>query len=400
MNFLILSDMFSLESWLIEEKEPQIMPAVYELFQYLGNSKEHRFHAIIINPKTNKLISFPNGSSIELKKSIVPFHYVRKFISLFQIERYGQKWLKNNTADLIYGMSIYSISARRLGKRNKLFSVSRLFGSLIFDVMKKKQWWKLYSRYILQYFEAKRAADLIICTEDGTEFDRAINRINTKANLYTLFNGINSRLKTELLAIKPVTSLPEKDKISILYSGRLTQWKRQDLGIEVLESLINNHGRENVELTILGKGEMEKSLKLRIQQKNLGSVVKITPPVSHAEIPKMLERHQIFLSMYDASNLSNSMWEAALAGRIICTRNTGKTLDIFKEGIDVIASDDPKFLASKINQLIGVKGLTYGQKARDKVDKLIPTWKERFRKEMSIIAENITKVPGQISNNN
>ena len=113
MKFLIVSDMFSLESWLIDGNEPEIMPAVYEFYNFLGNHCEHNFDAVIAHPSVNKVVEFPNGSKVYIYKLKVPVYYIRKFISLPFLKRKAKNLLKKNLDYThVYGMTIYANVAR------------------------------------------------------------------------------------------------------------------------------------------------------------------------------------------------------------------------------------------------------------------------------------------------
>lgn len=390
MRFLILSDMFSLESWLIDGDQPQIMPAVYEFYNYLGSTQDHSFEAIIFHPSVSKIIPFPNGSTIEIKALKIPFHYLRKFISLYSIYQIGKQKLQSEDFDVVYGMTIYANVAARLGRKTNTLSVSRLFGSLIYDIIQKKKYISLYTRFILQYFEAKSPSDIIICTEDGTEFDRALARINPGKKAHLLYNGINVELKKTLLEI-PVSKIDLKTNkpIRFISFGRLTQWKRHDLSIRVIHQLINEFGIRNITLHILGNGEEKESLTSLVRNLELDEFIQFIDPVPHKKIPTVLKNHDIALFFYDASNLGNSLWEAALSGRALCVRATGKTNEVFTNGQNALVcdSEDPRIIATHIFKYLQDHNKDMAKQGRLLVDQLLPSWPERIAHEMDIISK-------------
>ena len=217
MRFLIVSDMFSLESWLIDGKEPEIMPGVYEFYKFLGNHSEHTFDAVIAHPSVNKVVEFPNGSKIYIHKLKVPFHYIRKFNSLRFLKRKAKDLLNSNVDYThVYGMTIYANVARELGVEYSLRSVGRLFGSLIWDVLKRGQWLRSKTRFHYQLREIQNPCDLTICTEDGTEFDRAINKYSPNSKVYMLYNGINKRLKEKLTSIPVINTIDSAKKLDFV----------------------------------------------------------------------------------------------------------------------------------------------------------------------------------------
>ncbi len=385
MRFLILSDLFSLDSWLIEDQEPDIMPAVYEFFKYLGRSEEHIFAAYIIHKSVTKTIRFENGSEIHISPLGVPQHYVRKFFSLFAMYKLGRRAIREEQFDVVYGLGVYSIVAGKLGRRFGLPSVSRLFGSLVHDVMSKGQYVKLYTRFILQYLEAKRPADIIICTEDGTEFDTALQQLNPTQTCHMLYNGMNPVLKEKLLALPAIESIDTQEPISCISIGRLTQWKRHDLAIRVIYYLRLTHNLD-VSLTIVGKGEERSALVKLVGRLGLGDCVVFKDSIPHGEIVDELERHEIGLFLYDVSNLGNAFWEACLSGRLMVTRWSKKMSGVFAgDHGNIIDSDDPEIIAEQLAMLLKQDFSHIPYNSRQLIDKLFVPWELRFKEELDII---------------
>ena len=387
MRFLIVSDMFSLENWLIDGKDPEIMPAVYELYNFLGNHRVHTFEAVIAHPSINKVVDFPNGSKIYIHKLNVPFHYIRKFSSLGFLKRKAKDLLKeHDDYTHIYGMTIYSNVARELGLEYNLMSVGRLFGSLIWDVLKKGQWLKSKTRFHYQLREIKYPCDLTICTEDGTEFDKAINKFSADSKVYMLYNGINKDLRQKLLSIPVVSNIDSSNEIRFCYIARLTDWKRQDLALDIIAQL-KSKGLK-VSLDIYGKGESEHRLKSRIQKLGLTKEVSIIGSIAHDQMPLILAGYQVAMFLYNASNLGNAMWEAALSGRLIVTRDTGKTTSIFNKDNSIIMSDENTVKA--VEDIIALldANISLAESSRRTIDDLLPNWDERLEEEMVIISRS------------
>jgi len=385
MRFLILSDMFSLESWLVKDREPEIMPAVYEFFTYLGKSKENSFVCIIFHRNIRKTISFDNGSVIQILPITSSFHYIRKFFSLFAMYGIGKKQLQKKNYDVIYGLSIYSTIASLLGKKFGILSVSRIFGTLVNDLLLKKRYFKLYTRHILQYLELKLPSDLIICTEDGTKFDDALLSINPNKKVNMLYNGINSALRKKLMQI-PLISLISKSQVIRLYSiGRLTSWKRHDLSIMTVYHLKEKY-KLSLRLTILGHGEDRSKLNKLIKNLKLTNEVELRSPIPHQSISDFLKQQHIGLFLYDVSNMGNAFWESCLSGRFIVTRNNGKIDTIFSEDISaIVATANPLDIAAHIYKHLDVSIEKDVSSVRNTINTTIPSWESRFTEEISII---------------
>lgn len=380
--------MFSLESWLIDNKEPKIMPAVYNFYQVLGKSAHHSFTSIIFHPSVDKEITFQNGSKILIKKLSVPFHYVRKFVSMQAMKNEALRMLDQSSYDVVYGMTIYANIARVVGKQKNVPSVARLFGSLIWDTMQKGDTLKLHTRFRYQYLEAKKPCDILICTEDGTEFDKALAKISPEKKVHMLYNGIQADFRKRLMGLPLVKNMPADMKIISI--GRLTSWKRHDMAIQVVKYLVQDHNCNSISLTILGKGEEKENLDQMIKAEGLSEYINLQDPIPHAELPSYLEKFHVGLFLYDASNLGNAMWEAALGGRFICTRPTGKTGKIFREGENSIVGNSANEIAGKLYALLGREVSQVTAQSRQDIDTLLPTWKERIEKEMKIISDEIT----------
>jgi len=391
MRFLILSDMFSLESWLIHDKEPEIMPAVYEFFNYLGQSKNHNFVCYIHHKTIRKTITFENGSVIQIIPVPIRFHYPRKFFSLFKMYAIAQKELKQSSYDIIYGLSIYSVIAARLGKSYDVFSVSRIFGSLVNNLLVKKEHIKLYSRYLFQYLELKYPADLIICTEDGTKFDTALHKINPSKNVNMLFNGINSDMRQSLLQLPIINQIDSNQIINFYSIGRLTHWKRHDLAIKTIHQLKEKFN-VSVRLTILGQGEHYESLSTLIARLHLVDDVIIQAPIPHHKIPEFLRAQHVGLFLYDISNMGNAFWESCLSGRYIVTRKNGKISSLFiDDRVNMIDSEDPYLIAKHIYDQLGIRLEKDIRFIRNTINETIPSWEDRFKNELMIIESKLSE---------
>ncbi len=388
--------MFSMEEWIEDGREPRIMPAVYEFFRYLGLSKEDSFEAIIFSKKLSRRITFDNGSFIDVMFLKSRAHYLWKYTSLKRMKEEALRKMEKSRFSAVYGMAIYSNVAREIGNQLAMFSVGRIFGSLLFDYLQKRNFWQIYTRYYYQHLEAKRGCDLIVCTEDGTGFDRAVAKINPEQRLLMYYNGINTKLKEGLLSIKPVTGLSRMEPIRFLSTGRLTYWKRHDLAIRFFSDIL--HQRLNAKLTILGKGKEKQNLKRLAHQLGIEEKVTFLDPVEHHQICKVYENHDICLFMYDHSNLSNSMWEASLAGRLIVTRPTGKTNEVFKNLRNCIISKDENSAKASLLKVITENGENeIALNARETVAGILPSWKKRIEKELGEI-RNLLLVGDQSKN--
>ncbi len=396
MKFFIISELYPpLTPWLYDDQAPKGMPAVYNLFQHLGNSKEHHFYSIIINREQNRTIHFPNGSRIDLIRFRFPFYYAWKFLVFFYLFILGARVLRRESFDVVYGLSTFSTVASILGKRFGVFSVSRIYGTILTDPVKKKQYFKLYTRYLFDILAIRYASDLLLCTQDGTQFDQVVRFFDPSKRVDFLYNGMEKTLKKRLLQIPLVERLPakEEEELQICYIARLFPYKRQWLGIELVDELVRQYGVK-VKLNILGTGSEEEGLRQLVAEKGLEEQVSFIAEMPHDQIPDFVAQHQLSLFFYIGGSLGNTIWENALAGRLICTINNGGTSEVFKDQINGLIADDnadfPKVMAAKVAALLGKEVSSITGAGRDFVDSIILDWEERFALEMALIEERKT----------
>ncbi len=392
MKFFLISELYPpLTPWLYEGKAPKGMPAVYNLFQHLGQHPEHEFYSIIVNREQEKTIHFPNGSRIDLVRLRLPFYYLWKLVVFFYLFFLGSKVLRKGEYDVVYGLSTFSTIASILGRRHGVFSVSRIYGTILTDPVKKREYFKLYTRYIFDILAIRQSSNLLLCTQDGTQFDEVVRFFDPKKKVDFLYNGMEKALKERLLKIPLVESLPKEAEIKICYIARLYPYKRQWLGIELMAELVHQLGVSNVRLNILGTGSEEEMLRQLVIDKKLEDKVHFIAEIPHDEIPDFVAEHHLSLFFYVGGSLGNTIWENALAGRLIATVDNGGTAEVFKDQVNgLIAADDadfPKVMAQKIKALIGRDLRPITGEGRRFVASIILDWEERFAKEMTLIED-------------
>ncbi len=387
-RILLIGELYRpLIPWFLEDKEPKGVPAVYNLYKYLSTSEDYCFHSIVYNRDINTIKTFPNGSQLELKKLSFPNYYIWKLIVFFKLIFVGNKMLKSNTFDLVYGLSTFSTIAALLGRWNQIPSVGRIYGTILTKDVKQKNYFKLYTRFFFDVLAIKIPADTVICTFDGTKYDEVFRFFNKKKKVNLLFNGMNKQLREKLLSYPIVSSLPDHETIKLCYIARLESYKRQELAIELIHVLVHKFQIKNLKLSIVGTGSKGRFLKKLVESKGLGEYIDFKKEVSHAEISEYIQTQHASLFFYEGGSLGNILWESSLAGRLIVTVDNGATGELFKDNINcIIANDDEQFvenIASKIASYVGkdVSHLTHS--SRSMVSENIKTWKERFDLEFS-----------------
>ena len=107
--------------------------------------------------------------------------------------------------------------------------------------------------------------------------------------------------------------------------SRLAGWKRVDRGIACLANLVQRYGRRDVALLIAGEGGKRSELEAMACRLGVEPFVRFLGAVPHSEVYKYYTIADVFLSLYDVSNLGNPLIEAMYFGKPIVTIDDGST---------------------------------------------------------------------------
>lgn len=98
----------------------------------------------------------------------------------------------------------------------------------------------------------------------------------------------------------------QKKEASLLWAGRLIDWKHPELAIELADRL--HQAGYSFELNLVGNGDMEKALAGMIADRHLEHCVRLCGKMSPAQVRSMMEQASIFLFTSDR----NEGWGAVL----------------------------------------------------------------------------------------
>ena len=390
MKIYILPDFFSgLKNWFVKDEAPNGMPAVYNFLKFLGSKKDFSFDGVLFNKHITRTMHFENGSKLELKKITLfkSYHLLWKLCAYLCTINYSIRYLRKYKFDLVYGMAVFANHSMLLGRIFKIKSVGRIFGTLSSDMIKRKQYFKLYFRNLFDIISIKFPCDVLISTEDGTDYKFFANEMNPSKEVKLMYNGIDKSLKYKLLNYNSFQKKINPGEIKICYVGRLSYWKRQDLALDVLFSL--RQKGINASMTIIGDGPDLKKIKTQISKLRLTDCVEIINGIPQMELPEIVNKHDISMFLYDNGNLGNALWEACLGGQIICVKNSGDLKDIFQNNINCIlvqSNDSANEISLQIiNSLENFNTLEFGNKIQEKVNEIIIDWEHRINDEISYI---------------
>jgi len=193
----------------------------------------------------------------------------------------------------------------------------------------------------------ENASALVACSEGLRK--RALKFLPT-VQIEVIPNGV------DLTRFVPSQQRPPLETLKLLTVGRLSVTKRFEVLIGAVE-LLHRAGR-NVQLRIVGGGQLQQPLRQLIRRKALQQVVELTGRVEPEAMPELYRSHHIFVSATMQEGMSNAMLEAMASGLpIITTRcegtdeliqGNGLVLDkaqpqTFAEAIQAVADDEKAY---------------------------------------------------------
>ena len=204
---------------------------------------------------------------------------------------------------------------------------------------------------MMKYHRKYRKAPLyMLCASAYTPFDFGL----TGSYLGRTFKwGYFPEVKTQnvdaLMRLKEL-----KGKPSILWVGRLIEWKHPDASIRLAEKL--KHKGYEFELNIIGNGMMERQLREQICRKHLDDCVHMLGAMSPEEVREHMEAADIFLFTSDF----NEGWGAVLneamnsACAVVASHAIGSVPFLLNEGENglIYKNGDENGLLDRVVQLI------------------------------------------------
>ncbi|MDD3106306.1 MAG: glycosyltransferase family 4 protein [Bacilli bacterium] len=272
------------------------------------------------------------------------FRIINSWIATYNFIKTAKKIINNTKGDLIvvYAYEVHAVKAGKyISKKYNLPLVTRFQGTVLSNM--KNNFINRIRKY--PHFSAlKTHAELVIMTNDGTfGKDTLINLGNTSKNILFLRNGVDigrDYIKNSLeeKKIRNLYSINDDD-IILMTVSRLVNWKRIDRAIDIIERLVQLE-RNNIKLLIVGDGDEKSNLISIVKQKKLTNNIIFVGSIPHNKIQLYIATTDIFLSLYEISNLGNPLFEAMMIGKPIITINVGATATIIKNNLNGILLED------------------------------------------------------------
>lgn len=287
------------------------------------------------------------------------------------------------TNGVIYAYEIEGVhAAKLLAKRYHRPLITRFQGTIIAPIRNNL---KNRIRYYPHFQALSTPADLIIMTNDGTQGLKTLKRLHNESPVRFWMNGVSIPPKIDDERRKMARiKCGVKDDFVFLTVSRLVGWKRVDRAIEAFSRIKESIPRSS--LHIIGDGAAKESLMKFAKDKCIEDKVIFHGAIEQTQVFDYIIASDVFLSLYDLSNVGNPLLEAMSCGKTIITLDNGDTSMFIKDmenGIilserDVEKVSDKMFFLYENNNL--AKKL--GDAAREFAEKHFWGWDERMEKEL------------------
>ena len=314
------------------------------------------------------------------------FNTLSAYSAMYHI---GKKQIQSRGTSLLYAYEVHGVKpAKKLSRRYHLPLVTRFQGT----ILAAKEYTLLNRiRYYPHFSALHESADITIMTDDGTLGDKVLERAgNHSKNIFFWKNGVDLPKKSpyseEIQKLKDKYHIRPEDSI-LLTVSRLASWKRVDRAIKALDTVIQR-GKQCC-LVIVGDGDSRKELEELVNRLNLEGYVHFAGAVAHDEVYSYMNMADIFLSLYDLSNVGNPLLEALSCGKPVITLDVGDTSSVIQNDVNGVLLDINALnrVPEAIMELLDNPDYAsrLGQAAKEYASQNFWSWNERIAAEMRVV---------------
>ena len=249
--------------------------------------------------------------------------------------RRAQSLLASNREDtILYAYEVFGVEAcRRLAAKYNLPFVTRFQGTIL------SQYRNTMANHIRRYphYQAlAQRADLVIMTDDGTQGDRILRELhNQSPRICFWHNGLElmerdipaMQADFDRNAFRKSLGVDENETMFLTVS-RLTGWKKVERSIDGFAESIKK--APNSKLVIVGDGDCRQALELRAKELGVEDRIVFTGAVPHDAVYHYMMACDVFVSLYDLSNVGNPLLEAMTLSKCIVTLDVGDTKTLIR----------------------------------------------------------------------
>lgn len=292
---------------------------------------------------------------------------------------------------ILYAYEIFGVKAAvKAARETGVPVVSRFQGTIMSQY--KNTVFNRIRRY--PHFQAlSEKTDLVIMTDDGTKGDKVLDELRNDSKRLFLRNGLdlmNLDINAMYAGFDRETFRKElgvsADETLLLTVSRLVPWKKVDRAIEGLASCRAN----KIRLVIVGDGDCKAELASLVEKRNVSDKVIFAGAVAHDDVYRYMMACDIFISLYDLSNVGNPLLEAMTLGKCIVTLDVGDTSRLIsnKENGILLNYQNLNSLGSVISELSENEKLRkdLGDKAANFAQENFYSWEKRMDVEFKAVS--------------
>jgi glycosyltransferase involved in cell wall biosynthesis len=297
---------------------------------------------------------------------------------------------RRQPVDILYGMGVWGVLTAHLVRLwLRVPVVARYLGTVLYPPLKHGGLWR--PAHWDHLLALKLPADLTIMTDDGTRGDVVFRSVAPPERRFRFWrNGVDTepcRPSDERRRLRHTLAIPEHRPI-VLAVSRLVPWKRVDRAIDAMVRLRALPVSMPV-LVIVGEGEARAALQGRARTAGVDEDVLFVGALPHEDVWALYHEADVFLSLYDLSNVGNPLLEALSCGKAIITLANGDTACVITDGANGVLlpvdGDVPGRVAETIATLL--RDATFRQRlqagARAYAARHLLSWQERLSREVA-----------------
>jgi glycosyltransferase involved in cell wall biosynthesis len=226
--------------------------------------------------------------------------------------------------------------------------------------------------------------------DDGTLGDRVLDRLGVDASRVRFWmNGI---VKDDVLAARGRAAedgaAAGAGGVRLFAASRLVQWKRVDRILDVLARLPRDLPPWTME--IAGNGPEKAALEARARDLGLSERVVFLGQVPQDDVLDRLVRSDVFVSLFDISNLGNGLIESFVAGIPVFTLDVGGTGHLVQDGVTGVMVPPDRLLDEGVERLARLVAdpdhrAALGSAAAGHAALHVRTWEERMAMEVDAV---------------
>ena len=331
---------------------------------------------------------------------------IRRYIGILYLIRYGIKFSKDKEIDILYGYEQPGAVAAKFIKSVGFLRDAKLvlrFQGVVFvkEWIKQNKWYRKITNFDT-YYALKGPSDLCIMTNDGSCGDWVLQQVGAKhKKIAFLSNGVDQFIIDDTKRTTLVNQYKSADEYLFVSVSRLDDHKRVDRCIRFFDKVVKNNPEKVFKYLIVGEGAKRVEFEALVVELNISKYIEFIGAVNQSEVPLYLDIADVFISMYESSNVGNPLLEAIRLNKFIITLDNGGTGEWIKhretgflypvnDSLDLGNSDYENMKNDFLEVLENPSQITnMKENLKVKEKEKLWSWEDRFKAEVLLVDELI-----------